>query len=117
MSDPNQNDHLVLRGDAQQRPNAQGSEGPMPGFIADASHPGVALLHVGLKVIIVFLYLVLPLITTGFSQMVFIIILGAIDFWIVKNLSGRLLVGLRWWIDFDENGEEQWKFECKVDEK
>ena len=49
--------------------------------------------------------------------MVFIVILGAIDFWIVKNLSGRLLVGLRWGIDFDEDGEEHWKFECRVDEK
>ena len=77
----------------------------MPGFISESSHPGVALLHVGLKIIIVFLYLVLPLITTGFSQMVFIIILGAVDFWIVKNLAGRLLVGLRWWIDFNEDGE------------
>jgi len=40
-----------------------------------------------------------------------------VDFWIVKNVAGRLLVGLRWWIDFDENGDEQWKFECKVDER
>ena len=70
-----------------------------------------------LKIAIVFLYLVLPLITKSFNQLVFVVILGAIDFWIVKNLSGRLLVGLRWWIDFDEDGEEQWKFECKVDEK
>jgi len=30
---------------------------------------------------------------------------AALDFWIVKNLAGRLLVGLRWWIDFDENGD------------
>ena len=116
MSDPNQNDNLMLRGDAQAQ-NTNDNGGAMPGFIADASHPGVALLHVALKILIVFLYLVLPLITTGFSQMVFIIILGAIDFWIVKNISGRLLVGLRWWIDFNEDGEEQWKFECKVDER
>ena len=116
MSDPNQKESLVLRGEGQAQ-NNQESGGAMPGFIAEASHPGVALLHVALKIIIVFLYLVLPLITTAFSQMTFIIILGAIDFWIVKNLAGRLLVGLRWWIDFNEDGEEQWKFECKVDEK
>jgi hypothetical protein len=42
---------------------------------------------------------------------------AALDFWIVKNLAGRLLVGLRWWIDFDEKGDEIWKFECKVDER
>ena len=76
----------------------------MPHFIADASHPGVAAIHVILKAGIVFLYLVLPLVTTGFNQLIFVVILGAVDFWIVKNVSGRLLVGLRWWIDFDEDG-------------
>jgi hypothetical protein len=35
----------------------------------------------------------------------------------VKNITGRLLVGLRWWVDFEENGDEKWKFECKVNEK
>lgn len=90
----------------------------MPGFINDTSHPMVALLHVVLKIAIVFIYLVFPLIIPGgFSQMVLVIILGAVDFWIVKNVAGRLLVGLRWWIDFDEDGDEQWKFECKVDER
>jgi hypothetical protein len=44
-----------------------------------------------------------------------VVIATAVDFWIVKNLAGRLLVGLRWWIDFNEEGEESWKFECKVD--
>lgn len=82
----------------------------MPSFISDTSHPGVALLHVILKIAIVFVYLVFPLVMPGFSQLVIVVIMAAIDFWIVKNVSGRLLVGLRWWIDFDENGEEQWKF-------
>lgn len=29
----------------------------------------------------------------------------------VKNISGRLLVGLRWWSDFKEDGTEEWRFE------
>uniref|UniRef100_A0A7I4DLM1 Golgi apparatus membrane protein TVP23 n=1 Tax=Physcomitrium patens TaxID=3218 RepID=A0A7I4DLM1_PHYPA len=28
-----------------------------------------------------------------------------------KNVTGRLLVGLRWWNDVDERGESTWKFE------
>jgi len=32
--------------------------------------------------------------------------LGAIDFWITKNVTGRLLVGLRWWEEIDEATEE-----------
>lgn len=29
----------------------------------------------------------------------------------VKNVSGRLMVGLRWWNDVSETGENEWKFE------
>ena len=40
-----------------------------------------------------------------------VIILSALDFWTAKNVTGRLLVGLRWWSDYDEKGNEVWKFE------
>jgi len=42
---------------------------------------------------------------------------NAFDFWTVKNVTGRLLVGLKWWQERDENGKEKWKFECKVNEE
>lgn len=29
----------------------------------------------------------------------------------VKNVSGRLLVGLRWWNEVSENGGSEWRFE------
>eukprot|EP01018_Ginkgo_biloba_P038597 Gb_30232 [translate_table: standard] len=37
--------------------------------------------------------------------------LAALDFWVVKNVSGRILVGLRWWNEINEQGESIWKFE------
>ncbi|KAL0364871.1 UNVERIFIED_CONTAM: Golgi apparatus membrane protein-like protein ECHIDNA [Sesamum angustifolium] len=40
------------------------------------------------------------------------VLLAALDFWVVKNVSGRILVGLRWWNEIDEDGESVWKFEC-----
>lgn len=40
-----------------------------------------------------------------------VILLLAADFWNVKNISGRLLVGLRWWNETDDNGESIWVFE------
>jgi hypothetical protein len=76
-----------------------------------------AAFHIILKIAIVGTYLILPLITSSFNVLMVVVIGAAVDFWIVKNLAGRLLVGLRWWIDFDESGEESWKFECKVDER
>lgn len=29
----------------------------------------------------------------------------------VQNVTGRLLVGLRWWNEVDENGQNHWVFE------
>ncbi|KAL8550709.1 hypothetical protein ACS0TY_009204 [Phlomoides rotata] len=43
---------------------------------------------------------------------VVIVLLAALDFWVVKNVSGRILVGLRWWNEINDDGESVWKFEC-----
>ena len=39
------------------------------------------------------------------------ILLLAADFWVVKNITGRLLVGLRWWNKV-EGDDTRWIFEC-----
>ncbi len=43
------------------------------------------------------------------------IILLAFDFWTVKNITGRLLVGLRWWSYIREDGSNEWIFESLED--
>mmetsp|Transcript_46034 Transcript_46034/g.147193 ORF Transcript_46034/g.147193 Transcript_46034/m.147193 type:complete len:137 (-) Transcript_46034:964-1374(-) len=45
--------------------------------------------------------------------MIFIICIVtlAVDFWVVKNVSGRKLVGLRWWNETSDEGQSQWLFE------
>lgn len=42
-----------------------------------------------------------------------IILLVSMDFWTVKNVTGRLMVGLRWWNFIDEEGNSHWVFENK----
>lgn len=42
---------------------------------------------------------------------VVIVLLLAFDFWTVKNVSGRLLCGLRWWNETGPDGESVWVFE------
>ncbi|KAL2610632.1 hypothetical protein R1flu_029205 [Riccia fluitans] len=42
---------------------------------------------------------------------VIVSMLMALDFWTVKNISGRILVGMRWWNDSDEQGQSTWRFE------
>jgi hypothetical protein len=39
------------------------------------------------------------------------ILLLSFDFWTVKNVTGRLLVGLRWWNEIKEDGSSEWIFE------
>ena len=50
--------------------------------------------------------------------MLVIILLGAADFWFTKNVTGRLLVGLRWWNQIKkETNQEVWIFESKNESK
>lgn len=42
---------------------------------------------------------------------IIVILLTAFDFYLTKNITGRFLVGLRWWNDFKEDGTEIWIFE------
>ncbi|XP_072813212.1 Golgi apparatus membrane protein TVP23 homolog B isoform X1 [Vicugna pacos] len=45
--------------------------------------------------------------------MVTIILLLSCDFWAVKNVTGRLMVGLCWWNHIDEDGKSHWVFESR----
>lgn len=48
------------------------------------------------------------------TSFVFIVLLLSADFWTVKNITGRLLVGLRWWNYIDEEGKSIWVYESRV---
>jgi len=41
----------------------------------------------------------------------------ALDFWTVQNVTGRLLVGLRWRSVLTETGGERWVFESWPDDR
>jgi hypothetical protein len=41
------------------------------------------------------------------------VLLLAGDFWVTKNVSGRLLVGLRYWNEIDDAGVSTWRFESR----
>ncbi len=46
------------------------------------------------------------------TTFVMVVLLLSADFWTVKNVSGRLLVGLRWWNRVSaETGETEWIYE------
>eukprot|EP00210_Caulerpa_lentillifera_P002510 g2407.t1 len=44
------------------------------------------------------------------TNFIVILVFLSCDFWVVKNVTGRYLVGLRWWNDNTSDGES-WRFE------
>ena len=72
--------------------------------------------HLLFKFLALFLYVFGSWFTTNFIfTFVICIVLLAFDFWTVKNVSGRLLVGLRWWSYVKDDGSNEWIFESLED--
>lgn len=89
--------------------------------LKQSSHPSVIIFHLIFKVPALFLYAfgswLVGKRADGARFITFsvvIILLLACDFWVVKNVTGRLLVGLRWWNKVDED-ETKWIFESAED--
>ncbi|KAI8377438.1 uncharacterized protein BYT42DRAFT_469762, partial [Radiomyces spectabilis] len=76
------------------------------------SHPIAAFFFLAFRLGAILMYLLGSFFTDNFT-LVFVvtILLLAFDFWTVKNVSGRLLVGLRWWNEIQEDGSNKWVFE------
>lgn len=88
--------------------------------LKQSSHPMVIIFHIIFKAASLFVYMfggwMIGSDHNGdkgarfISLMVTCILLLAADFWVVKNVTGRLLVGLRWWNKVEEDGTK-WIFE------
>ncbi|XP_030063945.1 Golgi apparatus membrane protein TVP23 homolog B [Microcaecilia unicolor] len=77
-------------------------------------HPMASFFHLFFRVSAILVYLLCNLFTNKFiTCMVTIILLLSCDFWAVKNITGRLLVGLRWWNQVDDDGKSQWIYESR----
>ncbi|KAJ3066396.1 Golgi apparatus membrane protein TVP23 A [Podochytrium sp. JEL0797] len=63
-----------------------------------SSHPTVLFFHLLFRTLAIVFYMFSWLITSSFvTTFIILILLLSFDFWTVKNVTGRLLVGLRWW--------------------
>jgi len=70
--------------------------------------------HVGFKLATLLIYLLNGVFALNFVMVfVLVVLLSAFDFWTVKNVSGRILVGLRWWNEVKDDGQTAWYFESK----
>ncbi|CAA6653878.1 unnamed protein product [Spirodela intermedia] len=77
------------------------------------ANPKTCFFHVLFKAAALAFYILSALFVDNFVIIfVLTVFLAALDFWVVKNVSGRILVGLRWWNEINDQGESIWKFEC-----
>ncbi|CAD8056237.1 unnamed protein product [Paramecium sonneborni] len=78
----------------------------------DDSHPVMWLLHILLKACAFFSYLLLGyIIQNMFYEMIILLICHGVDFYLVKNVTGRYLIGVRWYTDLSFHGQEIYKYE------
>jgi len=82
-----------------------------------AEHPNAVFFHLFFRSAALFTYLFCTWFSANFVlNFIFIILLVSFDFWTVKNVSGRLLVGLRWWNKVNDDGTSEWMFESREGE-
>ena len=94
--------------------NNNNNEISITNFYKKSSNPIVSILTVFFKFLSIFLFLFMNLFVSNESYTIItVIISGSIDFWYTKNISGRILVGLRWWNQIKSNGQEVWIYESK----
>lgn len=78
------------------------------------SHPYVVFFHLFFRAASIVTYMLCGWFSDSFiSSFVMVVLLLSADFWTVKNITGRLLVGLRWWNYVDDDGKSHWVFESK----
>ena len=100
---------VEFQGDAFSPPRPQTNQRNADGSLR---HPVAALFHVIFKLFAFLFYLFGGLFGQDFiSIFVAVILLISIDFWVVKNVTGRLLAGLRWSNYIDDFGNSHWIFE------
>merc|ERR1712110_454950 len=75
-------------------------------------HPVITFFHLIFRSLALLVYLLCGWYSNSFiGSFVSIILLLSLDFWTVKNITGRFMVGLRWWNYIDDEGQSVWNFE------
>ena len=75
-------------------------------FSNQSMHPFAGLAHLSFKVLTPITYLFGSLLGLSFiPHVVLVIWMAATDFWITKNISGRYLIRMRWWVRHSRSSE------------
>jgi len=98
---------------AEPAPAEPTNAGYVPEFVAKARHPGVCMATLLPKIGALAMYFIGRYVQSNYvSTFIIVALCLAVDFWITKNIAGRLLVHLRWWNEVKEDGTSHWIFEA-----
>ncbi|KAJ7597222.1 Golgi apparatus membrane protein TVP23 [Mycena floridula] len=90
------------------------AESGISGILRQSAHPIGLLCCYAFRTAAITTYILCGWFTTNYVVSVVVVVaLLACDFWTVKNVSGRLLVGLRFWNQVDSDGQSFWVFEAR----
>lgn len=98
--------------------SARGSSNILSSILAESSHPTALLLHYLFRTAALLIYLLAGLVSSSFVVIfVATVVVLASDFWVVKNVTGRMLVGRRWWSRTAADGSTVWSFEARPEDE
>ncbi|ETW87445.1 hypothetical protein HETIRDRAFT_307763 [Heterobasidion irregulare TC 32-1] len=94
---------------------AQSGMASTPGGAESGSAHPISLLFLYLfRIAAITTYILCGFFTDNYViSTVAVVVLLAMDFWNCRNVSGRTLVGLRFWNQVDDDGESYWVFESR----
>lgn len=93
-------------------------EGLVDTLFSTAINPVACLFHLAFKGVAIFCFLFLnAMINEEILTFIIVVTLAAMDFWTVKNVTGRLLVNLRWDSHIDQFGNEIMVYESDESRK
>ncbi|ORC87190.1 protein FAM18B1 [Trypanosoma theileri] len=94
----------------------QQQQGESDEAIYKGVHPFAAFFHIAFKIAALLTFILGGIFSSSHVVIFVITILFlAADFWTTKNVTGRLLVSLRWWNEVREDGSSHWIFESAPD--
>jgi len=90
------------------------AESGISGIFRQSAHPVALFLLYFFRIAAIAVYILCGWFTDNYVlSTVLVVVLLAMDFWNCRNISGRTLVGLRFWNQVDEDGESYWVFESR----
>ncbi|KAK7465737.1 Golgi apparatus membrane protein tvp23 [Stygiomarasmius scandens] len=90
------------------------AESGIAGIFRQSAHPVALFFLFFFRIAAIGVYIVSGFFTDSYVLFtVIVVVLLAMDFWNCRNVSGRTLVGLRFWNQVDDDGESYWVFESR----